>query len=137
MATFIDVHDGFFGATGEQLAAAHAADLAAEGAEGVHFERCWLDPEAGVALGHRRLSILDLSPAGHQPMVSASGRYVVVLNGEIYNHLEIRERLDAAESAPHWRSCSSQASPTYSGSIPSSLRAARLAAALWSLWPPC
>lgn len=63
----------------------------------------WMDPEAGVALGHRRLSILDLSPAGHQPMVSASGRYVVVLNGEIYNHLEIRERLEAAESAPRWR----------------------------------
>jgi asparagine synthase (glutamine-hydrolysing) len=63
----------------------------------------WMDPDAGVALGHRRLSILDLSPAGHQPMVSASGRYVIVLNGEIYNHLEIRERLDAAESAPHWR----------------------------------
>jgi len=63
----------------------------------------WLDPDAGVALGHRRLSVLDLSPAGHQPMVSATGRYVVVLNGEIYNHLDIRARLDGAESAPAWR----------------------------------
>jgi len=53
----------------------------------------WLDPEHKVALGHRRLAILDLSPAGEQPMVSPSGRYVTVYNGEIYNHLELRERL--------------------------------------------
>ena len=45
----------------------------------------WVDAAAGVALAHRRLSILDLSPEGHQPMVSASGRYVLVFNGEIYN----------------------------------------------------
>jgi asparagine synthase (glutamine-hydrolysing) len=63
----------------------------------------WMDAGAGIALGHRRLSILDLSPAGHQPMVSASGRYVIVLNGEIYNHLDIRARLDSAESPPPWR----------------------------------
>lgn len=50
----------------------------------------WLDGEAGVALGHRRLSILDLSPAGSQPMASPSGRYVVVFNGEIYNHEDLR-----------------------------------------------
>lgn len=56
----------------------------------------WFDAEAGIALGHRRLSIVDLSTAGHQPMVSASGRYVLAFNGEIYNHLEIREQLDAA-----------------------------------------
>ncbi len=53
----------------------------------------WCDPSAGLALGHARLSILDLSPAGHQPMESDSGRYVIVFNGEIYNHLELRERL--------------------------------------------
>jgi asparagine synthase (glutamine-hydrolysing) len=63
----------------------------------------WLDAVAGIALGHRRLSILDLSSAGHQPMVSASGRYVIVLNGEIYNHLDIRVRLGTADSAPRWR----------------------------------
>jgi asparagine synthase (glutamine-hydrolysing) len=53
----------------------------------------WLDAECKVALGHRRLAILDLSPAGEQPMTSPSGRYVTVYNGEIYNHLELRERL--------------------------------------------
>jgi asparagine synthase (glutamine-hydrolysing) len=55
----------------------------------------WVDPAAGLALAHRRLSILDLSPAGHQPMPSASGRYVVAFNGEIYNHLELRGMLGA------------------------------------------
>jgi len=59
----------------------------------------WNDDEVGVALAHRRLSILDLSPAGHQPMVSPSGRYVIVFNGEIYNHLELREAL----SGCNWR----------------------------------
>src|SRR6476660_9739777 len=47
MATFMDVHNGFFGVTGEQLAEAHGRDLAIEGEEGVHYERAWLDPEAG------------------------------------------------------------------------------------------
>lgn len=50
----------------------------------------WVDADAGIALGHRRLSIIDLSPAGHQPMVSADGRYALVMNGEIYNHKELR-----------------------------------------------
>ncbi len=53
-------------------------------------EGYWLDPEAGIALGHRRLSILDLSDAGSQPMVSGSGRYVATYNGEIYNWRELR-----------------------------------------------
>ncbi len=53
----------------------------------------WCDEEKRVSLGHRRLSILDLSPAGHQPMESCSGRYVVVFNGEIYNHLDLRNQL--------------------------------------------
>jgi hypothetical protein len=47
MAKFMDVHEGFVGVTAEQLKAAHEADLAIEGDEGVHFERAWLDPEAG------------------------------------------------------------------------------------------
>ena len=60
----------------------------------------WVDAQAGIALGHRRLSILDLSPAGHQPMVSASGRYVVAFNGEIYNHLALRAELEQIPPGP-------------------------------------
>jgi asparagine synthase (glutamine-hydrolysing) len=63
----------------------------------------WLDGEAGVAVGHRRLAVIDLSPAGHQPMVSASGRYIVDYNGEIYNYQAIRAELEAAGAAPAWR----------------------------------
>jgi asparagine synthase (glutamine-hydrolysing) len=53
----------------------------------------WVEPESGIAFGHRRLSILDLSAHGHQPMVSRDGRYVLIYNGEIYNHLDIRKDL--------------------------------------------
>lgn len=53
----------------------------------------WLDPQAGVGLGHTRLSIIDLSPLGHQPMQSACGRYWIVFNGEVYNHDELRKEL--------------------------------------------
>jgi asparagine synthase (glutamine-hydrolysing) len=56
----------------------------------------WCDEQAGVALGHRRLSILDLSPAGGQPMHSASGRYVVSYNGEIYNFRDLQRQLAAS-----------------------------------------
>ncbi|MBE9168001.1 asparagine synthase (glutamine-hydrolyzing) [Pleurocapsales cyanobacterium LEGE 06147] len=55
----------------------------------------WIDLEAGIALGHRRLAIVDLSPEGHQPMISADGRYVIAFNGEIYNFLELRSQLKA------------------------------------------
>lgn len=63
----------------------------------------WSDAEDGIALCHRRLSIIDLSPAGHQPMASSVGRYVIAFNGEIYNHLLMRKELDAGVAAPNWR----------------------------------
>ena len=65
-------------------------------------EGIWIDPEAGIALAQRQLSIVDLSPAGHQPMFSEDGRYALVFNGEIYNYAALRVELDA--TGPHrWR----------------------------------
>ena len=63
----------------------------------------WFDVGLGLALGHRRLSILDLSPAGHQPMHSKCGRYVIAFNGEIYNHLTLRKQVAELGAAPGWR----------------------------------
>ena len=56
-------------------------------------EGVWCESSSGVSLAHRRLSVLDLSEAGHQPMLSHCGRYIVVFNGEIYNHQSIRQEL--------------------------------------------
>jgi asparagine synthase (glutamine-hydrolysing) len=63
----------------------------------------WADAASGVALGFRRLSIIDISPAGHQPMLSATGRYVIIFNGEVYNFEAIRARLVAENIAPSFR----------------------------------
>lgn len=66
----------------------------------------WTDPSSGLALAHRRLAIMDLSSAGHQPMTSSCGRYVIIFNGEIYNHLAMREELAAqgyAQNMESWR----------------------------------
>lgn len=63
----------------------------------------WGDSECRIGLGHRRLSIVDLSPAGHQPMVSGGGRYVIAFNGEIYNHLDCRAALAMTGASVGWR----------------------------------
>src|SRR5580698_9335617 len=62
----------------------------------------WVDEQHGVGLGHRRLSIIDLSPLGHQPMTSVSGRFVVSYNGEIYNYRDLRAELE--DAGEHFRS---------------------------------
>lgn len=70
MPKYMDVHNGFFGVTAEELRAAHDADLAIEGEEGVHFERAWLDPEAGkvfcLATGPSKEAVMRIHKrAGH------------------------------------------------------------------------
>lgn len=82
----------------KRLAGRMADRLAHRGPDG---SGAWA--EGPAALGHRRLAIIDLSPAGAQPMTSANGRYVIAFNGEIYNHLEIRRQLEHAGAAPAWR----------------------------------
>ena len=66
-------------------------------------EGAWVAPEVGVGLGSRRLAIIDLSPEGHQPMESASGRYVITYNGEVYNAASISRELGSSGRAPRWR----------------------------------
>lgn len=63
----------------------------------------WSEESAPIVLGHQRLAILDLSEAGHQPMESGCGRYVIAFNGEIYNHLKLRTQLQLENNAPAWR----------------------------------
>src|SRR5438445_8056817 len=81
-------------ASGEELETAVRPMIGALVHRGPDDEGAWVDPETGAALGFRRLAILDLSPAGHQPMLSACGRYVMVFNGEVYNFLELQRELE-------------------------------------------
>ena len=63
----------------------------------------WSDEKSGIAFGHRRLSVVDLSLAGHQPMISPCGNFSVIFNGEIYNHLQLREKLNDSTYKQSWR----------------------------------
>ena len=64
---------------------------------------CWIDDDTAIALGHQRLAVVDMSSAGNQPMISPSGQWVVTYNGEIYNHLHLRKRLESENHQVHWR----------------------------------
>ena len=101
---------GIAGSLGIHLDRDPEAELHRMGAAIVHrgpdSGGVWLDRDAAVGLVHRRLAVVDLSPTGAQPMQSASGRYVCVFNGEIYNHLEIRRQLEASLGSSHWRGSS-------------------------------
>src|SRR5258707_6836712 len=95
---------GIIGASGidEQSVARMIGPLAHRGPDD---QGIWFDADARIGLGHRRLAIVDLSPAGHQPMHSADGRYVLTFNGEIYNHPELRAALEREGAVPEggWR----------------------------------
>jgi len=93
---------GFLAGPGPDYETTITRMMAAIDHRGPDSQGQWCDLEAGVALGHLRLAIVDLTPAGHQPMISASGRYVLTYNGEVYNHLELRAAVEAAGHAPEW-----------------------------------
>jgi len=73
---------------------------------GPDAEGVWIEENCLLALGHKRLSVLDLSPSGHQPMVSATGRYVLAFNGEVYNHIALRNALTKSGNSIVWRGSS-------------------------------
>lgn len=92
IAGFIDFRASTTEADGTQAVGRMADRIAHRGPDD---SGTWCDPQRGVFFAHRRLSIVDLSAAGHQPMASASGRYVIVYNGEIYNHRALRAELES------------------------------------------
>jgi asparagine synthase (glutamine-hydrolysing) len=91
---------GFVARSAEHLAGLLAARLVHRGPDD---QGVWVDGDAGIALAHRRLAVVDLSAAGHQPMKSASERYVVAFNGEIYNHRQLRKELETSDISCVWR----------------------------------
>src|SRR5579862_1984357 len=82
------------GATPEELAAQSRAMTDAIAYRGPDGDGHWVDADVGIALGHRRLAIIDLTPTGLQPMTSADGRIVITYNGELYNRAEMAAKID-------------------------------------------
>jgi asparagine synthase (glutamine-hydrolysing) len=93
--------DAYDGQDGDQATLKRMASTIAN--RGPDDEGYWCDVAQRIGLGHRRLAIVDLSAAGHQPMASTSDRYVLAYNGEIYNHMVLREELERTGKAPTWR----------------------------------
>ena len=94
---------GQFGAARPPEAATLKAMADALAHRGPDDSGLWIDAQAGIGFAHRRLAVLDLSAAGHQPMLSHSGRLVIAFNGEIYNHLELRKQLGEQLGEQRWR----------------------------------
>ncbi len=97
---FIDFNGGQSAETLQNIAAAMAGKLAHRGPD---HQGIWTDAARGVALAHRRLSIVDLSACGNQPMQSANSRYIIIYNGEIYNFSALKIELESTGMAPIWR----------------------------------
>jgi len=93
LAGFIDLNQSSAPDDMRRVAASMAAALHHRGPDD---QGTWVDEAAGIALAHTRLSVVDLSPAGHQPMVSADGRLVIIYNGEVYETDSLRRELEAA-----------------------------------------
>lgn len=103
MCGFVGVLGGSpaHGAAGDEAMLRKMADAIAH--RGPDDEGFWFAREQGVALAHRRLAIVDISAAGHQPMASVSARFMLVYNGEVYNHMALRAALAAEGCVPPWR----------------------------------
>ena len=93
IAGFVGAASDFAGSNSDAIAERMALSLSHRGPDD---QGIWRDAEAGAALVHRRLSIIDLSPAGHQPMLSADGRFVMSYNGEVYSYQPIAAELAAS-----------------------------------------
>ena len=91
MCGFLGFFGGEIGSDGDEALLRSMADTLIH--RGPDDGGVWCDGVKRIGLGHRRLAVVDLSPAGHQPMISASERYVIAFNGEIYNHLDLRLEL--------------------------------------------
>ena len=101
LSGFISVNGGTQSCLGAETSIRRMiSQLAHRGPDG---EGVWSDETKGVSLGHRRLSVLDLSAEGEQPMMSESGRYIIVYNGEVYNHKQLRKDLESRCAVRGWR----------------------------------
>lgn len=98
IAGFVDSR-GFNSDYAERVGWAMGAAIAHRGPDAAGI---WMDSQRRVVFAHQRLAIIDLTKSGQQPMQSASGRYTICYNGEVYNHQELRSELEACGKAPHW-----------------------------------